>query len=248
VAAASKTDRALATAGLFHAYGESWVLQEIELQLEPGSTLAVIGANGAGKSTLLRILGGLLRPTAGRVEVMGAELPRQAHLIRARVGFLGHRPLIYRDLTVVENLGFGARLFGLAGAGRERIAELLELVSLDHRRDTRAGELSAGMLQRLAICRAVLHRPELLLLDEPLAHLDPDAASTVAPLIGPAAGRSRVLVTHDISAALADADQVLALSRDGQVAYRGPAAELDERAARAVYAERAGGIRAGAST
>jgi heme exporter protein A len=233
-------DRAVATTGLLHAYGDSWVLREIELELERGATLAVIGANGAGKSTLLRILAGLLRPTAGRVEVLGSELPGQAHAIRGRLGFLGHRPLLYRDLTVVENLRFHARLFGLPEAGRERIAELLELVRLDHRLDARAGELSAGMLQRLAICRAVLHRPELLLLDEPLAHLDPDGSATVAPLIGAAPERSRVLVTHDITAALADADQVLALSRDGHVAYRGPAAGLDERSARAVYAEHAG--------
>lgn len=232
------TDRAVATTGLFRAYGDSWALSGIDLDLERGQTLAVIGANGAGKSTLLRILAGLLRPTEGRVRVLGSELPRHAYAIRGRLGYLGHQALLYRDLSAEENLRFHARLFGLPDEGRERIAELLETVRLDHRAGTRIAEMSAGMVQRLAICRTVLHEPELLLLDEPVAHLDPEGAATVAPLIGAAEGRSRVLVTHDVAAALADADQVLALRRDGDVAYRGPARGLDEGAARAVYAER----------
>ncbi|MBK5117412.1 MAG: ATP-binding cassette domain-containing protein, partial [Thermoleophilia bacterium] len=145
----------------------------------------------------------------------------------------------YRDLSAAENLRFHARLFGLPDEGRERIAELLALVRLEHRATTRIGEMSAGMVQRLAICRAVLHEPELLLLDEPLAHLDPDGAATVAPLIGSAQGRSRVVVTHDIATALAGEGRILALRRDGTVAYRGLAQDLDEEAARSVYADRA---------
>jgi heme exporter protein A len=222
---------------LYRAYGDSWALRGVGLRLAPESTLAVIGANGAGKSTLLRVLAGLLRPTDGRVAVLGCELPGEAWMLRGRVGYLGHQALLYRDLSAAENLRFHARLFGLAGAGRERIAELLELVRLDHRAGTRVGEMSAGMVQRLAICRAVLHEPELLLLDEPLAHLDPEGARTVAPLIGRASGRTRLVVTHDVAGALADADRVLALSREGTVAYEGEAAGLDETAARAVFAE-----------
>jgi heme exporter protein A len=240
VADGPTSDRAVVTTGLFRAYGDSWALSGIDVELDCGRTLAVIGANGAGKSTLLRILAGLLRPTEGSVRVLGSELPRQAYEIRARLGYLGHQALLYRDLSAEENLRFHARLFGLPGEGRERIAELLEIVRLDHRAGTRIAEMSAGMVQRLAICRAVLHEPELLLLDEPVAHLDPEGAETVAPLIGAAEGRSRVLVTHDVGAALADADQVLALRRDGAVAYRGPAQDLDEDAARAVFADRAG--------
>ncbi len=232
-------DPAVATAGLFRAYGDSWVLTGIDLELGRGETLAVIGANGAGKSTLLRILAGLLRPTEGRVEVLGAALPSEAHEVRARIGYLGHEALLYRDLSAAENLRFHARLFGLPDEGRERIAELLALVRLEHRATTRIGEMSAGMVQRLAICRAVLHEPELLLLDEPLAHLDPDGAATVAPLIGSTQGRSRVVVTHDIATALAGGGRILALRRDGTVAYRGLAQDLDEEAARAVYADRA---------
>ena len=239
MAAAGKAPaaEAISVAGLARAYGDSWALREVSFELATGSTLAVIGANGAGKSTLLRILAGLLRASEGRVEVLGCELPADAWRLRGRVGYLGHAALLYHDLSAVENLRFHARLFGLPDAGTERIGALLEAVRLEHRAETRLAEMSAGMVQRLAICRAVLHDPELLLLDEPLAHLDPDGAATVAPLIGARAGRSRVLVTHDLDAALADADQVLALSRDGAVAYAGAASALDPEAARSVVAE-----------
>ena len=223
--------------GLSRAYGDRWVLRELSLTLPAGQTLAVIGPNGAGKSTLLRILATLLRPTEGRAAVLGCELPRQAWKLRGRIGYIGHSSLLYHDLTAAENLGFHARLFGLPQAGRDRTEELLGRVGLTHRRGTRVGEMSAGMVQRLAVCRAVLHEPEILVLDEPLANLDPAAAEKIAPLIGPASGRSRVLVTHDVAAALAGAERVLALARDGSVAFVGDAAGLDPERARAVYSD-----------
>jgi heme exporter protein A len=229
---------AMRATDLFRAYGDQWVLRDVSLELAHGESLAIIGANGAGKSTLLRILASLLRPTEGSVEVLGCALPREAWRLRGRIGYLGHSALLYRDLTARENLDFHVRLFGLGEAGRARAAELLERVGLAHRSGTRVGEMSAGMTQRLAICRAVLHEPELLLLDEPLAHLDPDAAAGVAALLGPAAGRTRVVVSHDVAASLAEAERVLALARDGSVAFSGPTAELDPDRARAVYSER----------
>jgi heme exporter protein A len=224
VADPSKPVPALAAWGLQRAYGDSWVLQGVDIRLEVGGSLAVIGANGAGKSTLLRILASLLRPTDGEVTVLGCALPDEAWRLRGRIGYLGHEALLYRDLTAEENLRFHARLFGLA-----------------HRARTRVGEMSAGMVQRLAICRTILHDPELLLLDEPVAHLDPEAAATVAPLIGARPERSRVIVTHDVEAALGDADGVLALGRDGRVAFSGPASEFDPGRAREVYASGVGG-------
>jgi heme exporter protein A len=230
---------ALAVEGLYRAYGESWAIRDLAFSLAGGQTLSLVGANGAGKSTLLRILAGLLRPTEGEVRVLDSSLPGELWQLRGRVGYLGHQPLLYRDLSAVENLRFHARLFGLPGRGADRIAELLAAVGLEHRADSRVGEMSAGMVQRLAICRAVLHDPDLLLLDEPVAHLDPEGAATVAPLIGPAEGRTRVLVTHDLTAARTGADRVLALGRDGHLAYEGPADHFDERAAEAVFSERA---------
>ncbi|MFN8111673.1 MAG: ABC transporter ATP-binding protein [Solirubrobacterales bacterium] len=231
---------ALRADGLSHAYGDRWVLQDLTLSLPRGRTLAVLGPNGAGKSTLLRIVATLLRPTEGGIDVLGCALPKEAWRLRGRIGYLGHQPLLYRDLDATENLAFHARLFALPGGGSERAGQLLEQVGLSHRASTRVDEMSAGMVRRLAVCRAVLHEPELLILDEPLANLDPAGVETVAPLIGPAPGRTRVLVTHDVDAALAEADRVLGLERDGTVAFESPVAEVDAERARRVYAERAG--------
>jgi heme exporter protein A len=211
------------------------VLRDVTLELRQGETLAVLGPNGAGKTTLLRVLATLLRPTAGEVSVLGCALPREAWKARGRIGYLGHEPLLYRDLTGAENLRFQARLHGLEGEAAERIAELLDRVRMSRRAGELVGNLSAGMVQRLAVCRAVLHEPELLLLDEPRSHLDPEAAAMVEPLIGPAPRLTRVLVTHEIDAALAEGDRVLALRAGGAVAYAGPASGLSVGDARAIY-------------
>lgn len=232
--------RALRAAGLSHAYGDRWVLRDLDLALGAGETLAVLGPNGAGKSTLLRILATLLRPTAGSVAVGGHELPGEAWRLRGRIGYLGHQPLLYRDLDARENLAFHAKLFGLGDAGAGRAADLLERVGLARRATTRVGEMSAGMVKRVAVCRAVLHDPDLLILDEPLANLDPEGVATVAPLLGPAPGRTRIVVTHDVDAALEQADRVLGLHRDGSVAFAAPVAAVGADRARSIYAERAG--------
>jgi heme exporter protein A len=231
---------ALRAAGLSHAYGERWVLRDLSLELATGGTLAVLGPNGAGKSTLLRIIATLLRATEGTIDVLGATLPREAWKLRGRIGFLGHQSLLYRDLDARENLAFHGRLFGLPGGGAERAGELLEQVGLTARAGTRVDEMSAGMVRRLAVCRALLHEPGLLVLDEPLANLDPAAAAAVAPLLGPAPGRTRIVVSHDVEAALAEADRVLGLERDGSVAFERPADAVDPERARAIYSERAG--------
>ena len=233
----ASADPALRAESLSVAYGERWALRDVGVELAAGSTLAVIGPNGAGKSTLLRVLATLLRPGAGEVSVLGCALPRESWRLRGRIGYLGHSSLLYRDLEAEENLRFHARLFGLPDQGAERIASLLERVGLAHRAHTRVGEMSAGMVQRLAVCRAVLHDPELLVLDEPLANLDPAGAETVAPLLGPAPGRSRILVTHDVEAALSGSDRVLALARDGSVAFTGDSPAIDPARARAIYAD-----------
>ena len=198
----------------------------------------MIGPNGAGKSTLLRILATLLRPTAGEVEVLGAALPRRAWAARGRIGYLGHEPLLYRELSVRENLEFNARLHGVERP-EERVDELLERAGLLRRATEPVRNLSAGMLQRAAICRVLVHDPELLLLDEPRSHLDLGAAAVVDELLGPAPGRSRVLVTHDVEGGLAEADLALALRADGSVAHAGPAARLAVTEARAIVGGKA---------
>jgi heme exporter protein A len=204
-------------------YGEREALSEVSLTLEAGRTLVIFGPNGAGKTTLLRVLATLLRPHAGLVRVLGSNLPDEAWAVRGRVGLLGHEPLLYRELTARENLRFHARLHGV---GEERIDELLEAVSMSLRAAEPLRTLSRGMVQRVAVARAVLHDPELLLLDEPHSNLDPAAIELVAPLIGAASGRTRVICSHDPSGDLAEADLVLGL-RAGRTALLRAAADVD---------------------
>ena len=208
------------------------MLRDVSLQVPAGSTLAVLGRNGAGKSTLLRILATLLRPHAGDVLVFGEALPRRGFAVRGRLGLLAHDPLLYRDLSGRENLGYHARLHGV---GPERVEELLDVVGMGGRADEPVRVLSRGLVQRLAVCRTVLHAPSLLLLDEPLANLDPAATELVSPLIGRAAGATRVLTSHDPQAALAEADLVLGLE-DGRAAFLTSPDKVDPAAVKRLYA------------
>jgi heme exporter protein A len=210
---------ALAVEALSRHYGEREALSGVSLELDEGRTLVVFGPNGAGKTTLLRVFAGLLRPHSGDVRVLGHGLPAEAWAVRGRIGLLAHEPLLYRELTARENLRFHGRLHGVE---EERVAEVLELVAMNHRADEPLRTLSRGMVQRVAVARAVLHGPELLLLDEPHANLDPAAVELVAPLIGAASGRTRVICSHDPAGGLKDADLVLGL-RAGRVALLAPA-------------------------
>jgi heme exporter protein A len=213
------------------AYGERTALSGVTLTLEPGRTLAVFGANGAGKTTLLRILATLLRPHAGRARVLGRDLPREGWAVRGKIGLLAHDPLLYRELSARENLRFHARLHGVEEA---RVEALLEQVGLRPRADDPVRTLSRGMTQRVAICRAALHEPELLLLDEPLANLDPGAADAVESLIGRTAGPARVVISHDVEHGLAEADLVLGL-KAGRAAMLEPAAAVTAGDVRGLY-------------
>ncbi len=228
-------EAAIELAGLRREYGDRVALRDVSLTLPAGETLVVLGPNGAGKTTLLRVLAALLRPSGGEVSVLGCDLPGAAWRLRGRLGYLGHEPLLYRDLTVEENLRFHARLHGIGNGAGDAIAALLDRVGMGRRGGELVRNLSAGMAQRVAVCRCVLHEPELLLLDEPRAHLDPEAAGLVEPLLGPADGRTRVIVTHDLEPALAEADRALALSHGGAVAYEGPAGEIKPAEARGIY-------------
>jgi heme exporter protein A len=217
--------------GLRRDYGERTALAGVSLELAPRQTLLVLGPNGAGKTTLLRVLATLLRPSGGSAQVLGCALPDEAWKLRGRVGYLGHEPSLYRDLTGRENLRFNARLHGLAAErAEERIDVLLESVGMERRANERVDGLSAGMRQRLAVARCVLHDPELLLLDEPDSHLDAEGRTLARELIGP--GRTRVLVSHDPDRALPDSDRVLVLERGGRVGHFGRADSLDPGEAR----------------
>ncbi|MBV9311196.1 MAG: ABC transporter ATP-binding protein [Solirubrobacterales bacterium] len=228
----SDTEPVVDLRGLSRRFGERFALRDLSLRLPAQATLAVLGRNGAGKSTLLRVLATLLRPHAGDVSVLGEPLPKQAWAVRGKLGLLAHEPLLYTELTARENLQYHADLHGVP---RERVDELLAAVQMEKRADERVHSLSRGMVQRVAICRTVLHRPKLLLLDEPRANLDPAAAELVEPLIGRASGCTRVITSHDPGTALGEADLVLGL-REGRGRLIARAAEVDEVAVKELYA------------
>jgi len=174
--------------GLEKRYGRKWVLRGVDVAVPEGGFAVVTGPNGSGKTTLLRLLAGLAQPTRGDL-VVGVD--------RARVGYLAHEALVYRELTAVENLDLFGRLYRIPER-RERIGMLLERFSLWSARNDRVSTYSRGMTQRLALCRALLHDPELLLLDEPYSALDEDGAALLdGELERLAGGHTVVVATHD---------------------------------------------------
>jgi heme exporter protein A len=205
----------VAVRGVGHAYGERVVLRDLDLDVPAGSSLAVFGPNGAGKSTLLRIVAGLLRPLRGSATLDGARLADAGPELRRRVGYVGHRPLVWGGLTCAENLELYARLYGLsAGAGAAALAR----VGLAERAGDPARSLSQGMGQRLGLARALLHEPDLLVLDEPHASLDADGAALVDGVIEAARGRTTlVLATHDRERGRALCAQTATLERGERV-------------------------------
>jgi heme exporter protein A len=218
-------------------FGDRPALEGVSLHLPAGETLLVIGPNGAGKTTLLRVLATLLRPSGGRTVVLGCELPREAWKLRGRVGYLGHEPLLYRELTGRENLRFHARLHGIpAEQAGSRIDRLLAELGIERRADERTDQLSVGMRQRLALCRCLLHEPELLLLDEPDAHLDIEGRELARTALAGRADAARVVVTHDPERALPDADRALVLGHGGVPLRECAASELAAGEARAAVA------------
>ncbi len=196
-AAVTQAGAWIAVEGLSRRFGRREVLREVALELPQGAFLLLLGANGAGKTTLLRILAALLPPSSGRAEVAGHDIRTEPVAVRRAVGYVGHTPLLYRDLTAAENLRFYADMYGLPDPSA-RTAEMLDRVELRRRSHDAAGELSRGMRQRLAIARALLHDPSVLLLDEPYGGLDDRAAAVLDRILEEQAGRTTVvLVTHE---------------------------------------------------
>jgi len=183
-------------------FGLKPVLRGVDFEVQPGEFVALLGPNGAGKTTFLRILASLSRPTLGEVSIAGYQLPNQASQVRARLGVVSHLPLLYGDLTSEENLRFYGRMYGLT-ALEQRITEVLEMVGLEARRRDLVRTFSRGMQQRLAIGRAVLHDPDVVLFDEPYTGLDQDASSMLDEVLKTVAakGRTVVMTSHDLARA-----------------------------------------------
>ena len=183
-------------------FGLKTVLRGVDFEVQPGEFVALLGPNGAGKTTFLRILASLSRPSLGDVKIAGYRLPAQAAQVRARLGVVSHLPLLYGDLTADENLRFYGRMYNITGL-EERITEVLEMVGLDLRRRDLVRTFSRGMQQRLAIGRAVLHDPEVVLFDEPYTGLDQDASAMLDEVLKTVAakGRTVVMTSHDLARA-----------------------------------------------
>jgi heme ABC exporter ATP-binding subunit CcmA len=210
---------ALEITGVWKYYGDFPALREVGLSIAPGSTLALLGRNGAGKTTLLRIVAGLSRPSRGSVTIHGSEAREQ--VTRRRIGILGHGIALYDELSAVENLALFGRLYGLPDPVK-RADEMLERVGLARVRDGLAREFSRGMRQRLAVGRAFLHDPEVLLLDEPFTALDDRAIAVLQSMIQQMRERGRTIImsTHQLREALELASHVALLER-GQIVHMG---------------------------
>jgi heme exporter protein A len=183
-------------------FGLKTVLRGVDFEVQPGEFVALLGPNGAGKTTFLRILASLSRPSLGQVNIAGYQLPAQAAQVRARLGVVSHLPLLYGDLTAEENLRFYARMYNVPNS-ESRITIVLEMVGLEARRHDLVRTYSRGMQQRLAIGRAVLHDPDVILFDEPYTGLDQDAASMLDDVLKTVAaqGRTVVMTSHDLARA-----------------------------------------------
>ncbi|MBM3941960.1 MAG: heme ABC exporter ATP-binding protein CcmA [SAR202 cluster bacterium] len=208
---------AIQVRGLSKSFGDRLVLRDLDLEVSQGSFLALFGANGAGKTTLLRILSGQARADAGSVMVAGCSLPKHATTVRRRIGVVSHRGLLYDDLTCLENLVFYGRLFSLSDPVAQA-RQTLQRLALDSHASQRVRTLSHGQQKRLAIARAILHRPVLLLLDEPEAGLDRDSVNLLEGLLKDwtAQGGTVVMTTHDQARGAAWAHRAVVLA-DGHI-------------------------------
>src|SRR5205807_9360871 len=173
----------LSATHLTRQFGSRIVVEDASFDVGPGEIVALLGPNGAGKTTTLRMLAGLIAPTTGSIAIDGVPLlPSTSGFLRSKIGFLTETPGLWDRLTVVENLRVYAGLYGLADAERA-VARSLDLFELTDRRSTRAAELSKGMRQKVALARALIHGPSILLFDEPTSGLDPEVARTVRGLL-----------------------------------------------------------------
>lgn len=222
---------------LIKAFGRKPVLKGVDLHVPQGQAVALFGPNGAGKTTLIRIIAGLSKHTSGSVRLGGQEVQQAGHGLRRHVGFVSHNPLVYDSLTAEENLIFFGRLYEVAGLER-RIDEVLERVGLLARRKDLVRTFSRGMVQRLAIGRAILHDPPILLLDEPDTGLDQQAADMLRGLlleIG-ADDRTVLLTTHNLERGIEWADRALILN-GGKIRFDTPTDNLASGEFRRLYGD-----------
>ena len=231
---APNTGNALEVRDLTRAFGVRKALDGVSFDLPAQAFLSVFGPNGAGKTTLVKVLTTLLNPTSGSAKVLGLDVVADAVEMRSRIGLISHNPLLYPDLTAEENLLFFAEMYGI-DKPHVRVDELLEAVELDHRRLDLTRTFSRGMLQRLSIARALLHRPEVIFLDEPYSGLDPHAMDILDGLIAQIRDKHTfVMISHDLDKGLELCSHALILAK-GRVVLFEPREALDDAVFRDTY-------------
>ncbi len=212
-------DLAVQVRGLTRAFGVRKALNDVSFELPQGAFLSIFGPNGAGKTTLVKVLTTLLNPSKGSASVLGCDVVSEAVELRHRIGLISHNPLLYSDLTAEENLLFFAEMYGLDDP-KGRVRELLGDVELDHRRLDVVSTFSRGMLQRLSIARALLHKPDVLFLDEPYSGLDPHAVDILDGLIAQIRGdHTFVMISHDLDKGLELCSHALILANGKVVLF-----------------------------
>ncbi len=223
--------------GLKKSFSLKPVLRGIDLFLDQGERMALLGANGAGKTTLLRILAGLIKPGAGTVYIGGWDIEREAQQVRHLVGFVAHQPYLYDELTALENLLFFGRMYAVKQA-RERATGMLQRVGLSRYAGERTGALSRGQQQRLALARGLLHSPRLLLLDEPNTGLDDEGDQLLEALLHEHTELDGTILftTHNLERALKFSDHISMLG-GGRVAYQQETGGLELSGIRQAYQE-----------
>jgi heme exporter protein A len=231
----SEPSAAIEVKGLTKSYGIRWALRGVDLNVDRGQVVALFGPNGAGKTTLIKVLSSIIRPTAGKVRVEGHDLKSDADEARSRIGIVTHSTFLYNHFTAFENLDFYGRIYGVSDR-HARIREVADQVEMAPRLHDRVGSLSRGMQQRVSIARALLHRPSVMLLDEPETGLDQRSTSIIwSALLGTGAEkRTVVLTTHSLERGLELSDRVVILNR-GKVAYECTTSSLDLACLREAY-------------
>lgn len=230
---------AIETKKLTKVFGDRKALDKVSIEVPEGAFLSIFGPNGAGKTTLVRTLATLSRATSGTALVAGFDAKEEPDKVREHIGLISHNPMLYPDLTAMENLMFTAQLYGVVHA-EERVRDLLRAVELDHRRFDVVRTFSRGMTQRLSIARALMNDPDVVFLDEPYAGLDPHAVEIFDGLIEQLRdGRTFIMVSHDLQKGFDVCTHALVLARGRVVSYA-PKEDIDFEQFRQLYRETVG--------
>jgi heme exporter protein A len=236
-------DPTIKISGLSKHFGPKTALAGVDISLQAGEFLTVFGPNGSGKTTMMRIIASLSRPSTGSVELFGKNIRRASAHVRQRIGFVTHRSLLYSSLSGFQNVHFFARMFGVDNPA-DRAREILSVMGLEHRMDDEVFTYSRGLEQRCAIARALVHHPDILLLDEPFSGLDPDASARLQNLLVDPEGKSRtvILTSHDLAHGVRQADRVAILTR-GRIGFTAPVEQIEAGAMPDIYREHTRGNR-----